>query len=84
MWKREPGANADRSLNSEEAGGENDTAVIRIRIKDRKREKIGTLKQFRRTAGPGRCWSGLTPDDCLLVLRDVGSQEIYGLTLEEH
>jgi len=66
-----------------ESWGE-DTAVIRIRIKDRKREKIGTLKQFRRTTGPERCWSGLTPDHSVLVLRDVGSQEIYGLTLEEH
>ncbi len=61
-----------------------DTAVMRIRIHDRKREKIGALKELRRTTGPERCWSGLTPDDSLLVLRDVGSQEIYGLTLEEH
>ena len=54
-----------------------DTAVIRIRIQDRQREKVGALKEFRRTVGPERCWSGLTPDNALLVLRDVGSQEIY-------
>ena len=65
-----------------ESWGE-DTAVVRIRIRDRQREKIGTLKKFRRTVGPERCWSGLTPDDSLLVLRDVGSQEIYALALEE-
>ena len=66
-----------------ESWGE-DTAVIRTRIQDRKREKIGTLKEFRRTTGPERCWSGLTPDGSLLVLRDVGSQEIYALALEEN
>jgi hypothetical protein len=59
-----------------------DTAVIRIRIQDRQREKVGALKEFRRTVGPERCWSGLTPDNSLLVLRDVGSQEIYALTLD--
>ena len=63
-----------------ESWGE-DMAVIRIRIQDRQREKLGTLKEFRRTIGPERCWSGLTPDNSLLVLRDVGSQEVYALSL---
>ena len=64
-----------------ESWGE-DTAAIRIRIRDRHRDKLGHLAQFRRTIGPERCWSGLTPDNALLVLRDIGSQEIYALTLE--
>jgi len=51
----------------------------RIRLRDRREETIGSLKQFRRTLGPEACWSGLTPDDALLVLRDLGSQEIYAL-----
>src|SRR5262249_22699730 len=65
-----------------ESWGE-DSAVIRIRVRDRQREKVGTLKGFRRTIGPERCWSGLTPDNSLLVLRDVGSQEVYKLSLDE-
>jgi DNA-binding winged helix-turn-helix (wHTH) protein/Tol biopolymer transport system component len=56
-----------------------DTAACRIRISDRKLEEIGSLKQFRRTTGPERCWSGLSHDDSLLVLRDIGSQEVYAL-----
>ena len=60
-----------------------DIAVIRIRIQDRRRDSVGALKQFRRTIGPERCWSGLTPDNSLLVLRDVGSQEVYELSLNE-
>ena len=56
-----------------------DTGAMRIRISDRREEKIGSLKEFRRTVGPERCWSGLTPDNELLVLRDIGTQEIYAL-----
>jgi hypothetical protein len=54
-----------------------------MRIGDRQKEKVGALKEFRRTTGPERCWSGLTPDNSLLVLRDVGSQEVYALSLDE-
>jgi Tol biopolymer transport system component len=56
-------------------------AATRIHFRDRREEKLGTLKQFRRTIGPNNCWSGLTPDGSFLVLRDVGSQEVYELTL---
>src|SRR5262249_39460104 len=56
-----------------------DVAATRIRLRDRREEAIGSLKAFRRTIGPERCWSGLTPDNSLLVLRDIGSQEIYAL-----
>jgi len=59
-----------------------DTGAMRIRISDRREEKIGSLKEFRRTVGPERCWSGLTPDNELLVLRDIGTQEIYALAWE--
>ena len=59
-----------------------DTAACRIRISDRKLEKIGSLKEFRRIIGAERCWSGLAQDDSLLVLRDIGSQEIYALDLD--
>jgi hypothetical protein len=56
---------------------------MRIRLSDRREEKIGSLKEFRRTVGPERCWSGLTPANELLVLRDIGSQEIHALDWKE-
>ena len=59
-----------------------DTSAVRIPISDRKQERIGSLKEFRRTIGPERCWSGLAPDDSLLVLRDIGRQEIYAFDWE--
>ena len=59
-----------------------DTSAVRIRISDRKQERIGSLKEFRRTLGPERCWSGLAPDDALLVLRDIGRQEVYAFDWE--
>ena len=65
-----------------ESWGE-DVAVIRMRMQDRQRATVASLKQFRRTAGPERSWSGLTPDNSLLVLRHVGSQEVYELSLRE-
>ncbi len=59
-----------------------DIYAVRIRISDRKQERIGSLKPLRLTIGHVRCWSGLAPDDSLLALRDVGSQEIYALDWE--
>jgi len=35
----------------------------------------GSVKEF---VGQ-RCWFGLAPDDSLLPLRDIGSQEIHAL-----
>ena len=60
-----------------------DVGAMRIRLSDRREEKIGSLKKFRRTLGPERCWSGLTPNNELLVLRDIGTQEIYALDLKK-
>jgi hypothetical protein len=57
-----------------------DTGAMRIRIADRQEEKLGSIKALRRTTGPERCWSGLTPDNEFLVLRDIGSQEVYALS----
>ncbi len=52
---------------------------MRTRISDRTEKTIGSLKAFRRTIGPERCWRGLTPDNGLRVLRDIGTQEICAL-----
>jgi Tol biopolymer transport system component len=55
-------------------------AFYRVRISDQKLEKLVSLKNLR-LAGPGE-WTGLGPDDSPLLLRDVGTQEIYALDWE--
>jgi serine/threonine protein kinase/Tol biopolymer transport system component len=57
---------------------ENQPSVMRVRIRDRKVERIADLKNFRQT-GYWNVWLGLAPDDSPLLLRDVGTQEIYAL-----
>jgi eukaryotic-like serine/threonine-protein kinase len=59
-----------------------DTSVYRVRISDHKLEKIVSLKSIRLTIGTVGTWCGLAPDDSPLVLRDVGTQEIYAFDLQ--
>lgn len=59
----------------------NDPAVYRVRVSDHKLERVASLKDLRR-AGAYSPWLGLAPDGSPLVLRDVGSQEIYALDWE--
>ena len=56
-----------------------DPALFRVRIGDRKTERLASLKNFRIAIGSGGAWVGWTPDDSPLVLRDIGSQDIYAL-----
>ena len=53
-------------------------SVMRVRIRDRKLERVADLKNFRQ-AGYFGYWLGMTPDDSPLLLRDTGTQEIYAL-----
>jgi Tol biopolymer transport system component len=57
---------------------EDQPSVMRIRIRDRKLERVADLKTFRQ-AGFYGVWLGLTSDDSPLLLRDTGTQEIYAL-----
>ena len=57
-----------------------DAAVFRVRISDRKVERVVSLKNFRLTSGIA--WLGLAPDDSPLLLRDASIQEIYALDWE--
>jgi Tol biopolymer transport system component/DNA-binding winged helix-turn-helix (wHTH) protein len=57
-------------------------AVFRVRIADRKTEEIASLKDVRQTGFRGAIWMGLAPDDSPLLLRDIGTQEIYALDLQ--
>jgi hypothetical protein len=57
---------------------EDQPSVMRIRITDRKLERVTDLKNFRQ-AGFFNVWLGTAPDDSPLLLRDTGTQEIYSL-----
>jgi hypothetical protein len=57
---------------------ENQPSVMRVRIRDRKLERVADLKNFRQ-AGYWSVWLGMAPDDSPLLLRDTGTQEIYSL-----
>jgi Tol biopolymer transport system component/DNA-binding winged helix-turn-helix (wHTH) protein len=56
-----------------------DPAFFRVRISDRQLERQVGLKDIHRLWGPNGEWSGLAPDDSLLVTRNIGSPEIYAL-----
>jgi Tol biopolymer transport system component len=57
---------------------ENQPSVMRVRIRDRKVERVADLKNFRQT-GYWVVWLGMAPDDSPLLLRDTGTEEIYAL-----
>lgn len=56
-----------------------DPALFRVRMSDRKLERVASLAGVRRFWGQFGAWTGLTPDDSLLLVRDISSQEIYAL-----
>ena len=58
-----------------------DPALYRVRISDHKVERLVGLKDVRLVGRPG-AWTGLTPDQSPLVLRDIGTQEIYALDVQ--
>jgi hypothetical protein len=56
--------------------------VLRIRISDKKLEKVVDLNTFN-TVGRWGHWLALNPNDSPLVLRDTGTQDVYSLDWEE-
>jgi len=57
--------------------------AMRIRLADRKVETIASLKDLRRALGPdGNTQISVAPDGSAIFTRDVGTQEIYALTLK--
>ena len=60
--------------------GQRDPGVFRISIRGGEPEKIADLKDFQ-IGGWG--WMGLDPTDAPLMLRDISSDDIYALTLEQ-
>jgi Tol biopolymer transport system component len=65
-----------------DSGSGSDPEISRLRIADRKLERVTGLKDFRRVIFPTYPWSGLTPDGAPLLLRGVGTQEVYALDFE--
>jgi Tol biopolymer transport system component/DNA-binding winged helix-turn-helix (wHTH) protein len=56
-----------------------DPAFYRIRISDRKLERLVSVSGIRRFWGPLGEWSGLAPDDSLLLTRDASNEEVYAI-----
>jgi Tol biopolymer transport system component/DNA-binding winged helix-turn-helix (wHTH) protein len=59
-----------------------DPGVFRVRVTGSNAERVVDLKGFRYT-GAFKLWMGLDPTDTPLLLRDVGTDDIYALTLEQ-
>jgi Tol biopolymer transport system component/DNA-binding winged helix-turn-helix (wHTH) protein len=57
-------------------------AVYRVRINDRKLELVASLSRKSLGWSIAGKWTGLAGDDSPLILRDTGSEEIYGLDWE--
>jgi Tol biopolymer transport system component/DNA-binding winged helix-turn-helix (wHTH) protein len=58
-----------------------DPAIFRIRVSDRRQERVTSLKNVRRPEHD-LPWLGVAPDGSPLLLRDLGSQEIYSLDVD--
>jgi WD40 repeat protein len=57
--------------------------AIRVRLADHKIEIIANLKDLRRALGPdGNTQISVAPDGSAIFTRDIGTQEIYALTLK--
>jgi Tol biopolymer transport system component len=60
----------------------NDPAVYRVSINDGKTERLVSLKEFRRGFGKSfGFWLGLTPQDEMLLFKDISEPEIYALDM---
>jgi len=65
-----------------DSGLSENPAFYRLRVADRKLERLADLKGFRRVVFGWLPWSGVTPDGAPLLLRDISSQEVYALDFE--
>ena len=61
---------------------DDDPGVIRVRVSGGNAERVVDLKGFRYT-GAFNFWFGLDPTDTPMLIRDVGTNDIYTLTLEQ-
>lgn len=61
-----------------------DPGIYRVPVTGGRGEKLVNLKGFRGTGSLSVGWSDLDPDDTPLLLRNVGTYDIYALTLERN
>ena len=61
---------------------EGQAGIYRVRLSDRKLDRIVSDKELGRIFGASGDWVGLAPDDSPLVMRDVTLTEIYALDWE--
>ena len=52
-----------------DTGSSADPAVFRVRVADRKLERVAGLKNFRRVVTPWISWNGITPDGAPLLMQ---------------
>jgi eukaryotic-like serine/threonine-protein kinase len=63
--------------------GGSDPMLLNVRLADRKVETITSLKGLHRATGPaGNTEISVTPDGSPVFTRDIGTQEIYALTVK--
>jgi len=62
----------------------NEPAIERIRVSDGRTEAVASLTGVRQTGFRNAVWTGLTPDNNPLILRDVGTEELYSLNATVH
>ena len=61
--------------------GDDEPAIMKVRISDRRIEKVSDLSQIRIAGGLAGVQFSLSPEDAPILLRDTGTQEIYSVTL---
>ena len=54
-------------------------ALVRLRLSDRKIERVADLANVRFAVGEYGWWSGTAPDGSFLALRNTGTYEIFAL-----
>ena len=65
--------------------GNIDPKLMRIRFSNHKLEEVTSLKNFRRIEDEvTQSWIGVTPDRSPLLTRDIGTDEIYDISLRWH
>jgi hypothetical protein len=58
---------------------------MRIRPADHKVETVASLKDLRRALGPdGNTQISVAPDGSPIFTRDIGTQEVYALSVKWH
>jgi serine/threonine protein kinase/Tol biopolymer transport system component len=65
-----------------DSGYSAEPTISRVRVADRKLERVATFAGLRRVITPWISWSGVTPDGSPLLMRDIGTQEVYALDFE--